>query len=391
MTATHKTGLPDGSSISRRELLRRGTLSALGLASAASINGILDVSQASAAGVSAGRGSLSRLIAGAKQEGQVTTVGLDPSWVNYGEIIDTFHRKYGVTLTDSAPTAVGAQIVQAVASLEGQDREADVVELSFTYTAQAIRQRLVIPYRVATWDSVPRNMKDPHGYWVGSYWGATSFLAVRGMVKNAPKDWHDLRLPEYKGMVAISGDPRLAGQAFAAVMAASLANGGSLNNIQPGIDFFAELKRSGNFVPAPASSGNIAKGATPIAVKWDFLNLATRDSLANQGGATITIPKSGVVGAYYCESVTAFARHPHAARLWQEFLLSDQGQLLVLKGYAHPARYENLVSRHKVPGSLTTLLPHAQAYKHVKFPSLHQISMASAVLQEQWGPKVAGS
>lgn len=387
----HRTGLPNESSISRRELLRRGTLTALGIASATSVNGLLNSSRARAAEVSASRGSMAKLIAAAKKEGQVSTVGLDPSWVNYAEIIDTFQRKYGVTLADSSPTAVGGQIVQAVVGLKGQDREADVVELSYSFTAQAIKQRLLVPYHVATWDSVPRNMKDPHGYWVGSYWGATSFLSVHGMVKNAPKDWHDLRLPEYKGMVAISGDPRISGQAFAAVMAASLANGGSLNNIQPGIDFFANLKSIGNFVPAPATGGNIAKGATPIAVKWDFLNLATRDSLASQGGATVTIPKSGAVGAYYCDSITAFARHSHAARLWQEFLLSDQGQLLLLKGYARPSRYANLVSRHKIPNSLAAVLPPAGAYKHVKFPSLHQTNKASAVLQEQWGPKVAGS
>ena len=39
-----------------------------------------------------------------------------------------------------------------------------------------------------------------------------------------------------------------------------MANGGSLDNIQPGIDFFAKLKKAGNFTPARASDANITKG-----------------------------------------------------------------------------------------------------------------------------------
>ncbi len=381
----------DKQAITRRELLRRGTLTALGLAGAGSVDGLVDISRAVAAEGQAQSSTMAKLIAAAKKEGSVTTVGLDPTWVNYGEVIDSFQSKYGVTLNDSAPTAVGAQIVQAVVGLEGQDREADFVELSFAFAEQAIAQRLVIPYKVSTWNSVPKNLKDPHGYWIGSYWGATSFISLHSSIKNPPKDWADLRKPEYKGMVALAGDPRQSGQAFAAVLAASIANGGSLNNVGPGIDFFAELKSLGNFVAAPANSGNIAKGATPIALRWDFLNLGTRDSLVSQGGATVTIPKSSAVGAYYCDSVTAYARHTHAARLWMEFMLSDQGQVLLLKGYAHPARYADLVKRKKIPHAIAAAMPPATAYEHVKFPSIRQINAASAVLQQQWGPKVAGS
>ncbi len=45
--------------------------------------------------------------------------------------------------------------------------------------------------------------------------------------------------------MALNGDPREAGAAFAAVMAASLANGGSLDDIMPGIQYFADLKAAG--------------------------------------------------------------------------------------------------------------------------------------------------
>jgi putative spermidine/putrescine transport system substrate-binding protein len=218
-----------------------------------------------------------------------------------------------------------------------------------------------------------------------------SLISVDSIVKTPPKDWSDLLKPEYKGMVAIDGDPRQAGDAFGAVMGAALANGGSVNNIAPGIDFFARLKQAGNFNPTDAYTANIEKGATPIAIKWDYLNLAVRDEMAKNGQkATVNIPKHGVYGGPYFQAINKYAPHPNAARLWIEFLYSDQGQLLWLKGYTHPARYNDLAKRKKIPASLAKKLPPAAAYKKVKFASVAQINKANAVLNAQWASKVGG-
>jgi putative spermidine/putrescine transport system substrate-binding protein len=192
-------------------------------------------------------------------------------------------------------------------------------------------------------------------------------------------------------MVGIEGDPRQAGDAFATVMAASLANGGSLDNIEPGINFFARLKKLGNWNSTPAVPANIAKGTTPIAVRWDYLNLAVRDELKGNPAVTVTIPRHGVYGGYYCQAISKYAPHPNAAKLWEEYLYSDAGQLMFLKGYAHPARYLDLAAKHKVPASLARRLPPASAYKNVEFATLEQVNAAQKVLQDQWGPKVSGS
>jgi putative spermidine/putrescine transport system substrate-binding protein len=299
--------------------------------------------------------------------------------------------KYGIPITSAAPDDSSAQENTAITSLKGQSRAPDCVDVSPTFAAQGKQKGLYVPYKVATWESIPSNMKDAQGYWTGDYWGVQSFLTNMNVVKEAPKDWSDLTSKKLKGAVAIDGDPRLAGDAFAAVMAASLANGGSLDNIEPGIAFFAKLKKLGNWNPTDAYPANIAKGTTPIAIKWDYLNLATRDELNGNPAVTVTIPKSGVYGGYYCQAVSKYAPHPNAAKLWLEYLYSDEGQLLWLKGYTHPARYLDLASKNKISAALAKKLPPASAYKSVKFASLTQIANASKVLQEQWGPKVGGS
>ena len=58
------------------------------------------------------------------------------------------------------------------------------------------------------------------------------------------------------------------------MFAAALANGGSLNDVGPGIDFFAKLKQVGNFIPVQSTPQTVASGQTPISIDWDYLNLA---------------------------------------------------------------------------------------------------------------------
>lgn len=377
--------------VNRRELLRRGALGGLGLASLGPLASTLDISDAFASGVGASGGGMNALIAAAKKEGRLNTIALPRDWANYGEIMDTFQSKYGLTLSDTNPDGSSAVELQSLVTLKGQSRAPDAVDVSPPFATKGVTQGLYTPYKVATWETIPTNMKDSAGYWAGDYWGVQSFLSVTSVVKEAPRDWSDLTSSKLKGIVAIDGDPRLAGDAFAAVMAASLANGGSLDNIEPGIAFFAKLKKLGNFNPTDAYPANIAKGATPIAIKWDYLNLATRDTLKGNPAVTVTIPKSGVYGGFYCQAVSKSAPNPNAAKLWMEYLYSDEGQLLFLKGYTHPARYQDLVNSHKVPDALAKRLPPAASYKNVTFASQKQIAAASKVLQEQWGPKVSGS
>lgn len=369
---------------SRRDLLRMGALGGIGLAGLGALSEMATLPAFAAGGITAA------LVAAAKKEGHLNVITLPRDWANYGELMDTFSKRYSLGITDAIPDGSSAQEVQAIQSLKGQSRAPDVVDVSPVFANKGKKLGLYVPYKVATWETIPGNMKDPSGYWTGDYWGAQSFLTVTSVVKEAPKDWSDLTSPKLRGKVAIDGDPRSAGNAFGAVMAAALGNGGSLDNIEPGINFFAKLKKLGNWNPTDALPANIKKGATPIAIRWDYLNLSTRDEVV-QGGqtATVTIPMHGVYGGYYCQAISKYAPHSNAAKLWLEYLYSDEGQIGFLKGYTHPARFADLAARGKIPAKLAAKLPPSAAYAPVKFATLDQITKAAAVLQEQWGPKMS--
>src|SRR6185312_13240476 len=184
------------------------------------------------------------------------------------------------------------------------------------------------------------------------------------------------------------GDPRESGSAFAAVFAVSVANGGSLDDIQPGIDFFAELKDSGNFITVDATPATVANGQTPVTIDWDYLQIAYGSEFKSNITWEVTVPSDAAVGNFYCQAINATAPHPFAARLWEEFLYSDQGQLLWLKGYSHPARFTDMVARKVIPKALLSALPASELYAKVKFASAGQQNAAKAKITSDWPAKV---
>jgi putative spermidine/putrescine transport system substrate-binding protein len=334
-----------------------------------------------------GKGQFATILAQAKKEGRINTMALPPDWANYGEIMSTFQRRYGLRLTNDNPDASSAQENQAVRSLKGDSRAPDVLDVGPSFAIAGANEGLYAKYFNRFFGTVPRAMKDGRGFWVGDYWGVISFGVNRAVISNVPRTWADLLKPEYRNRVALNGSPLSSGSAVAGVFSAALANGGSLSDIGPGIDFFARLKQAGNFLPVQATPQTIASGQTPIVVDWDYLNLAYIKEFP-AARIAVSVPTLGVYGAYYCQAINATAPHPFAARLWQEFLYADVGQLLWLKGFSHPARFADMVKRKVVPKAMIDALPAANLYAGVKFANAGQLNAARAKIAAEWPAKV---
>ncbi len=59
----------------------------------------------------------------------------------------------------------------------------------------------------------------------------------------------------------------------------------------------------------------------------------------------------------YIQAISKYAPHPNAARLWEEYLYSDAGQNIWLKGYCNPIRYEAMVTAGTVDAAAQAKLP----------------------------------
>ena len=380
------------SDMSRSQMLKRSVAAAAGLTVLASPATALAALRRSEANPPVkGRGiSLKELIAEAKKEGNhLNAIALPRDWANYGEIMDTFHSKYGIGITDDNPDGSSAQENQAIVSLKGDKRAPDAVDVGPSFAVQGAAQGLYEKYFPSTFATIPRAMKDTRGLWYGDYWGAISIGYNSQIISPAPTTFADLLKPQYRGKVAMNGSPLTSNSAVAGVFAAALANGGSLSDIGPGIDWFAKLKKAGNYNLIQTTSQTVASGQTPISIDWDYNNLAYVKEFP-AAHWKVTIPADGVYGGYYCQAINSSAPHPWTARLWEEYLYSDQGQLLFLKGYAHPARFADLAKRKKIPSSLLSALPSPALYAKVKFASLGQITRAKATINSDWNNKLGG-
>jgi putative spermidine/putrescine transport system substrate-binding protein len=346
-------------------------------------------------GVAAGQARMDQLVTAAKQEGQLTVIALPHDWCGYGEIINGFKRKYGLRVNELNPDAGSGDEIEAIKANKGNKgpQAPDVIDVGLSFGPSAKKEGLLQAYKVSTWDTIPNDQKDAEGYWYGDYYGVLAFEINADIIRTPPRDWADLLKGEYKNAVALAGDPRASNQAIQGVFAAGLAAaGGNVDRAaDAGLKFFADLNKGGNFVPVIGKVASLAQGATPIIIRWDYNALADRDTLKGNPKVEVVVPKSGVVAGVYVQGISAYAPHPNAAKLWMEYLYSDEGQLGWLKGYCHPIRFQDLVKNRKVPADMLAKLPPAEAYAKAVFPTLEQQDKAKQVITKQWDTVVGAN
>lgn len=338
----------------------------------------------------ASAGGMDALVKAAKAEGQLNVITLPPDWANYGQIITDFSKKYGITVNSANPNGSSANEITAVKQLKGQKRAPDVLDLGNSFALEAASSGLLAPYKVANWAQIPAAQKAANGDWFADYGGFVSIGYDASKITGAgPTSFADLEQPQYKGKVALNGDPTQAGAAFAAVYAAALANGGSFDNILPGIQYFAKLKKLGNFVPVTGTTATIESGQTPVLIWWDYLQASAAVTMKGKVDYKINIPTDGHYASYYDQAISATAPHPAAARLWEEYLYSDTGQNLWLGGMARPILLPNLVKAGTADKTELAALPAAPAT--VGYPSVAQVTAAEALVQKDWASMVGAS
>jgi ABC-type Fe3+ transport system substrate-binding protein len=334
-------------------------------------------------------GGMDALVEAAKEEGTLNVIALPRDWANYGEMLDTFSEKYGIEINEATPLGSSQDEVNAVTSQKGQERAPDVLDLGTSFAKQAAAQDLLAPYQVETWDDIPENQKDPDGLWYNDYGGFISIGCNASVIAECPTSFEALLDPQYKGQVALNGNPTQAAAAFSGVWAAALANGGSLDDIGPGIDFFVDVKEAGNFNPVEITPATVQSGETPLAIDWDYVNAGLTETLSAEGvDWQINVPSDGLFGSYYSQAISKFAPHPAAARLWQEFLYSDEGQNIWLKGLSRPVRLDAMTEAGTVDEEAAAGLPEVDG--EVEFPDDEQQTAAQKVVADRWNAEISG-
>jgi len=325
-------------------------------------------------------GGLEALVAAAQAEGELNVIALPDNWANYGAIKALFEEKYGITVNSADPDISSAEEIAAADNLKGQDTAPDVFDLGTAVTLDSLDY--FAPYQVANWAEIPDANKESTGLWVNDYTGSMSIGYDSNSVPE-PTSLDDLLGADYKGAVALNGDPTQAGAAFAAVGLAAVQNGGDLDDFQAGIDFFEKLNDAGNFIPVNVTGATIAAGETKVAFDWSYNNLAAASEV--DGWKVTTLP-GAVYTSFYNQAINVDAPHPAAARLWQEFLFSAEAQNLFIVGGAYPVTIEALVENGTVDQDALDTLGALDG--ELVTPTPEQAEAAAALLAEKWAAAI---
>jgi putative spermidine/putrescine transport system substrate-binding protein len=325
-------------------------------------------------------GGMDALVEAAKKEGQLNVIALPPDWANYGAIIKAFGDKYGIKVNSAQPDAASQDEINAATQQKGKSTAPDVFDLG--QSVALANTAMFAPYKVATFDDIPQAYKDADGKWVNDYGG---YMSVGFDSAKVPPvaDVNDLLKPEYNGKVALNGDPTQAGAAFSGVLMVALSQGGSVDDIAPGVEFFRKLKAAGNFLPVDPTPATIESGQTPVVIDWNYLNAAETAKLPSW---RVFVPSNAAVAGYYYQAISAAAPHPAAARLWQEFLYSDEGQNLYAAGGVRPVRADQMMKAGSIDKAAVDKIPVIDG--PVTVPTPDQTEKATKYLADNWAKAI---
>jgi putative spermidine/putrescine transport system substrate-binding protein len=336
--------------------------------------------KASEATSAADFGGMDALVAAAKKEGELNVIALPPDWANYGAIIKAFSDKYGIRVNSAQPDAASQDEINAANQQKGKSTATDVFDLG--QSVALANKAMFAPYKVVTFDDIPMAFKDPNGTWVNDYGG---YMSIGFDTSKVPPvvEVNDLLKPEYQGKVALNGDPTQAGAAFSGVLMVALSAGGSADDVAPGVEFFRKLKAAGNFLPVDPTPATIESGQTPVVIDWNYLNAAETAKLPTW---QIVVPHNAVVAGYYYQAINKDAPHPAAARLWQEFLYSDEGQNLFAAGGVRPVRADQMLQAGTIDKASVSKIPVIDG--PVTVPSPDQTDKATKYLSDNWAKAI---
>lgn len=330
-------------------------------------------------------GGMDQLIEDAQAEGTFNAMGLYDDWANYGGLLAAFSETYDIEINNDQSTGSSQDLINAVVNRQGQNDSLDYLDTGISFADGADEDGLLAEYTPETYDDIPEEFRSESGTWINHLGGTMAIGCDTSRVDDCPENFSDLLDEQYSGMVAIPGDPTTGESGFMVVHAAADANGGSFDDIEPGVEFFNELSAMGNFVPVEASAGTIETGETPIVINWDYLLQPIANDLEEDTGAVleINLPEDGQVSSFYAASINDDAPHPAVARLFYEFLFSDEGQNLLLEGYVTPVRLDAMIEADTVNQEALDALPGQDGIEAPQ-PSLEQREANQEVVESLW-------
>jgi len=304
----------------------------------------------------------------ASKEGMVVSFDTGPTWANWAAQFAAFKKRYPaveMTYNDLGSAAT------VVALDKARNRpQADTAYYFAASAVDAVAKDVVAPFKPANFDKLPDVFKHPEGKWFTIHSLTIAFVVNKKLVKEVPQSWADLLKPEFKSTIVYL-DPRSTGVGQVMTLAAAYANGGSVDNVQPGLDYLGKLHGAGSVLRVVGTTpyAQFVKGEIPVWISYENDGLKAKhiDGLGDQ--VAVVIPKEGSAAAPYGISLVKNGPNPNAGKLWLNFIMTDMGQGIFAQGFVRPS-----VPDVKLPPDVADKLPPA--------PQVHPLDVQKAAAKK---------
>ena len=318
----------------------------------------------------------------AAKEGLVVSFDTGPTWANWAAQFAAFKKRYPaveMTYNDLGSAAT------VVALEKARNRpQADTAYYFAASAVDAANKDVVAPFRPVNFDKLPDVFRHPEGKWFTIHSLTIAFVVNTKLIKNVPQSWEDLLKPEYKNAVVYL-DPRSTGVGQVLAFAAAYANGGSVDSVQPGIEYLGKLHKAGNVLRVVGTTpyAQFVKGEIPIWISYenDGLKAKYTDGLGDQ--VAVVIPKEASVAAPYGISLVKNGPNPNSGKLWLNFIMTEMGQGIFAQGFVRPS-----VPGVKLPADVVERLPPAPQVRPL---DVQKAAARKAEIDASWAKVAIGN
>lgn len=276
-------------------------------------------------------------------EEQLYIYCVQSGWMNWPSVMESFNQKYSVELNDNDRSS-GEALQDARSNAQNPTHSA--FNGGYSYALQAMNDGLTQAYKPANWDKVPENAKTENGHCTGTRKVTTALTYRKDLFEERgleePETWEDLLHPDIMQDLALQTPQAAVG--LAAALSINNARGGSLDDVQPVIDYYNQIQDGGaeftdNFL------AQFTRGEYGSFIRYDYSGLDLKynnDDLDESNvGVALLGGENGNQGAFnalYGYALLANAPNAEAAKLFMDYVLSIEGQQHFTDAYVRPIR-----------------------------------------------------
>jgi iron(III) transport system substrate-binding protein len=254
----------------------------------------------------------------AKKEGKVvwyTSLALSSS----EKVAKLFEVAYPGVKVEVHRTGSQRILQRVMQELSANIKNADVVHTSDAGHYVLLKEKkLLAKYAPAGIDRFPASFKDKDGYHYGlrATVNVIAYNTKAVAAADAPKTWTDLLDPKWRGKL-VTAHPGYSGIIATHVLALVQVHGW---------DYWKQLAQNKPMIVQSAvdPSGVVGSGERAVAVNGGDYNFFQVKQKGNP--VEVVFPKEGVPLVVSPSAITSFAPHPNAARLFTDFIFSQNVQ-----------------------------------------------------------------